>query len=112
MHFLLYALSDFLSADVDKGRKVRKAYGLTAVLVRRNLSDNLSCNIAGGGEAVWLLNHSTADNRAVLKHVLKVDKVAVVHMLGEIICIVEVDYTLLVRLYDFAGEKNTVGNIL
>ena len=39
--FRLNLFSYFLSADVHKRRKMRKAYALSAVLARRNLCDNL-----------------------------------------------------------------------
>ena len=59
-----------------------------------------------------LLYHSTADNRSVLEHILEVDKITVMHMLSEVIRIVEVDETLLVCLNYDLGKKYSFGNIL
>ena len=46
------------------------------------------------------LDERAGDDRAVLQHVLQVDQVAVVHMLREVIGVVEVDDALVVRLDD------------
>ena len=59
-----------------------------------------------------LLNISTADNSTVLKHILKVNKVAVVHMLSKIVSIVEMDKTSFVSINNIGLLKNTLGNIL
>ena len=75
-----------------------KTYALTAVLAGGNLRYNLGSDIAGGGKAVRLFNKRAADNRTVLEHILKVYKVAVVHMLCKIICVVEMDNALLVSV--------------
>ena len=107
-HLLLY----LLAADLNEGSKMRQTYRLTAVLVRCNLSYNLSGDVAGGREAMGLLNHSSADNSSILKHILKVNEVAVMHMLCEVICIVEVNKTFLVRLDYLLGQKNSSRNIL
>ena len=62
-------LFDFLTADIDKGRKVRKRKGLAAVLVGRHLGNNLGRYIAGGEERMGLFNHRLADDSTVLEHV-------------------------------------------
>ena len=49
-----------------------------------------------------LFDERAGDDRAVLQHVLEIDEVAVVHMLGIVIRIVEVDDTGLMRLDDVA----------
>ena len=53
-----------------------------------------------------LLDEGAGDDRAVLEHVLQVDQVAVVHMLGEIIGVVEVDDALVVRVDDVLGQQH------
>ena len=57
-------------------------------------------------------NISSADNSTVLKHIFKVNKVAVMHMLSEIVSIVEMDNTLLVSLNNIGFQQNTLSNIL
>ena len=65
-----HLLSDLLARYVDKGGKVRQRDGLAAVLVRRDLRDDLSRNVAGSGERVRALNERAGDDGAVLQHVL------------------------------------------
>ena len=54
-------LFDFLTADIDKGRKMGKRKRLAAVLVGRHLGNNLGRYVAGGEERmgfsiiVWLM---------------------------------------------------------
>ena len=49
---------------------------------------------------VRLLDERAGDDGAVLQHVLEVHEVAVVHVLGIVVRVVEVDDALLVRLDD------------
>ena len=53
-----------------------------------------------------------AYDRAVLKHILEVYEVAVMHMLSEIIGVVEMDYAGFVRVDDLFGQKNPLGDVL
>ena len=57
------------------------------------------------------LDQRAGDYRAVLQHVLKIYQIAVVHMLGEVIGVVEVDYALVMRLDNFARQQYAVGYI-
>ena len=57
------------------------------------------------------LNHGAGDYGAVLQHILKVDKVAVVHMLSIIIRIVEMDYSLSVSFNNIFRQKNAFAYI-
>ena len=84
---------------------------LAAVLVTCNLCDDLCCDVARGGKAVGTLDHGAGDNRAVLQHILKVNEVAVVHVLCVVVGIVEVDNALLVCLNDLLGKEQTGGNV-
>ena len=52
-------------------------------------------------------NHRFGNDRAVLEHVLQIHKVTVVHMLGEIVGVVEVDNPLFVRFDNVFGKQNT-----
>ena len=49
-------------------------------------------------KAMRLLDHSLADDRPVLEHVLQVDQVAVVFLLCKIVRVVEMDDPLLHEL--------------
>ena len=51
-----------------------------------------------------LFNFGFADDGAVLQHILEVYEVAVVHVLCEVVGIVEVDQSLLVSLYDVGRQ--------
>ena len=64
---------------------------LSAVLVACHLRDDLGRDVAGCGKAVGLFNHGFADDGAVLQHILQVYEVAVVHVLCEVVGIMEVD---------------------
>ena len=59
-----------------------------------------------------LLDEGTGDDGAVLEHVLEVHKVTVVHVLGIVIRVMEVDYALVVSLHDVLGQKHTHGEVL
>ena len=85
--------------------------GLAAVLVAGYLRHDLGGDVAGGGEAVGLLDQRSGDDGAVLQHILQIDQVAVVHMLGVIIRVMEVDDALIVGLHDVLGQQNAVGDV-
>ena len=59
-----------------------------------------------------LLDHGAADHGSVLKHVLQIHQIAVVHVLGKIIGIVEMNQSLIVGGYNVVGKKNPLGDIL
>ena len=52
-----------------------------------------------------LLDKCLTYDSAVLEHVLQIDQVTVVHMLSEIVGIMEMDYSLFVRLDYFLRKK-------
>ena len=58
------------------------------------------------------LNERAGNDRAVLQHVLKVHEVAVMHMLGEVIGVVEVDDALVVGLNDLGGKQDALREVL
>ena len=103
---------DLLAGDVHKGSQMSQADALTAVLVGGHLCNDLSGNVAGGGKAVGLFDIGAGDDRAVLQHILKVDQVAVVHVLGKVIGIVEVDQAFLMCLHDLWVQQQTGGQVL
>ena len=57
------------------------------------------------------LDERSGDDGAVLQHILEVHEVAVVHVLGIIVRVVEVDDALLVRLDDVLGQEDAVGQV-
>ena len=57
------------------------------------------------------LKHRPGDDRTVLEHILEVDEVAVVHMLREIVGVMEVYDAFLMRLDNVRREKETVGQV-
>ena len=59
-----------------------------------------------------LFDQRAGDDGAVLQHVLQIDQIAVVHMLGEIVCIMEMDDAGFVRLDDVLRQQNTAGDVL
>ena len=59
-----------------------------------------------------LFNHGAGDDGAVLQHILQVHQVTVVHMLGIVVRIVEVDDARLVGVHNLLGQQNAAGNVL
>jgi hypothetical protein len=59
-----------------------------------------------------LFYHCVRNNCAVLKHIFKVYKVAVVHMLGKIVGVVEMDNALLVGLNNILRQQDALCNVL
>ena len=110
-HFLLHNLTDFFPAHVHKGGQMGQGDRLPAVLVGGHLRDDLGGDVAGGGKAVGPLNEGTGDDGAVLQHVLQVHQVAVVHVLGVVVGVVEVDDALLVGLHDVRGEQQPLAQV-
>ena len=104
--------ADLLAAHIHEGRQMRKGDGLTAVLVAGNLRDDLGGDVAGSGEAMRRLDQRTGDDGAVLEHVLKIDQVAVVHVLGEIIRIMEMDQAVFMRLDNILRKQHAHGQVL
>ena len=111
VQLLFHAFADLLPADVHEGGQVGQGDGLAAVLVGGHLGDDLGGDVAGGGEGVGLFNQGAGDDGAVLQHVLQVHQVAVVHVLGVIVGIVEVDDAGVVGLHDLGGQKKAVGDV-
>ena len=112
LELLTYAAAELLAADVNKGCEVGKADALTAVLTGCDLRDDLRCDIARGGKAVRLFDHGAADNGAVLEHILEIDEIAVVHMLCEIVRVMEMDDALIVCGNDVCRQKDSSCDIL
>ena len=90
----------------------RKRDGLAAVLAAGHLSDDLRGDVAGGGEAVRALDERAGDDGAVLQHVVEVDEVAVVHVLREVVRVVEVDDALLVGAHHLCWQQLAHGEVL
>ena len=59
-----------------------------------------------------LLNQRAGDDGTILQHILQVDQVAVVHVLGEIVGVVEVDDAGLMGFDDLLGQQNASGDVL
>ena len=57
-------------------------------------------------------DEGTRNNRAVLQHVVQVDQVAVVHMLGVIVSIMEMNDAILMCLYNLGRQQHTHGQVL
>ena len=104
--------ANLLAGDVDEGREMRERDGLAAVLAARHLGDDLCGNIARGGEHMRTLDEGARDDRAVLQHVLEIDEVTVVHVLREVVGIVEVDDAVVVRLDNLARQEHAHGEVL
>ena len=110
-HFGDHVFADLLPADLYKGGQMGQGDGLTAVLVGGDLRHDLGGDVAGGGKAVGLLDERTGDDGAVLEHVLQIYQIAVVHVLGEIVAVVEVDDALTVGLHDVLGQQDPIGDV-
>ncbi len=51
-------------------------------------------------------NHCIGNDRTVLEHILQIHQIAVVHMLCEIVGVMEVNNPILVRLDNIFGQQN------
>ena len=58
------------------------------------------------------VNRRTGDDRTVLEHVLKVHKIAVVHALGIIVHVVEMDYAIFMGLDDLLRKEDSPCDVL
>ncbi len=111
LHLGLDLGGDLLAGDIHERSQMSQADTLAAVLVGGDLRDDLGRDVAGGGEAVGLLDIGAGDDGAVLEHIFQVDQVAVVHVLCEVVGIVEVDQTLLMRLDDLRVQQQAGGQV-
>ena len=107
----LHSGPNLLPAHLDEGGQVGEGNGLATILVGGYLGDDLGGDVAGSGEGVGLFNHGAGDDGAVLQHVLQVYQVAIVHVLGVIVRVVEVDDAGLMGLHDFFGQQNPPGDV-
>ena len=105
-------IAQLLAADIDKRRQMGQGKALSAVLIAGHLRDDLRRDVAGSKEAVRLFNHGLADDSTVLQHILQVDQVAVMFLLGEIIRVVEVDDPFFMRSYNFFRKEDPPGQVL
>ncbi len=104
--------ADLLSADIHKGSQMGQRKGLSAVLVARHLRHNLCGHITGRKEAVGFFNHGLTDHRSVLQHVLQIDQVAVMLLLGIVIRIMEVDNSLFMGFHNLLRKQHAHGKVL
>ena len=86
--------------------------GLAAVLIGGHLGNDLGGNVAGSGEGMGLLNEGAGNNSAVLEHIVQIHQVAIVHMLGIVIGVMEMDDARLMGRHDLPGQQNAAGDIL
>ncbi len=109
--FFDYVITDFFARHIDKRSQMRKRDRLSAILIRCHLCYYLCGYVAGCGKAVRSLYHGSGNNRSVLEHILKVNKVAVVHMLSIIIRVVEMNNTLVVSFHYILRKQYTVSDV-
>ncbi len=110
-HLFFHDAPEFLPAHVHKGGQVGQGDGLAAVLVGGHLGHDLGGDVAGGGEAVGPFNQGPGDDGAVLEHVLQVYQIAVVHVLGKVVGVMEVDDALLVGFHDVLGQQQPLAEV-
>ena len=108
----LYKLANLLTTYIHKRCQMRQGKGLSAVLITGYLSYNLGCNVTGCKKAMGLFNHGLTDNSTVLKHILQIDQITVMLLLGEIIGIMKMNNALLVSLHDLLRQKYTFRKVL
>ena len=84
---------------------------LAAVLVaghcRNDLGGHGTCHL----KALGRLDHLAVDGSAVVQHVLDIDQTTVEDRLDEIIRIMEMQYTVVVRHGNMLRQKQTSGNV-
>ena len=109
--FVKHLTTNLLTAYFDERRKVRKRDGLAAILAARHLSDNLGGDVACRREAMRALDECAGNHGAVLQHIFQVHKVAIVHMLREVIGVVEVDDALVMGGHNLGRQQKAHGNV-
>ena len=111
VHLVHNSLANLAARNINKRSKVSERNGLAAVLAGRHLCNDLCCNVTRRREAVWTFNKRTGNDRAVLKHIVKIDKIAVVHVLRKVIRVMEVNETLIVSLHNILWQKLALNKI-
>ncbi len=101
----------FLPGYLDERRQVGKSDALTAVLAARDLGNDLGRHVARCRETVRLFDHRLGNDRSVLKHIFQIDQAAVVHVLGKIVRIMEMDDPFFVRFHDVCRKQETLRNV-
>ena len=77
-----------------------KGDSLTTILVGSDLGDDLCRDITCCAKGMWLFDQSIGDDRAILQHVFQVYQAAVIHWLGKVIRIMEMDDAFFMRIDD------------
>ena len=85
---------------LHEGGKMRQRDGLATVLVGCHMRNDLSGDITGGGKAVGAFDQRSGDDGSVLQHILQIDQIAIMHMLGKIIAVVKMDDTFVMGIHD------------
>ena len=106
-----YILCDGLPADINEFGEVSQRNRLAAVLVRGNLSNDLGGDIARSGKAMRLFNHRAGDNGAVLEHIIQIHEVAIVHMLSEVVRVMEVNEPFIMSVHDVGRQQHAPSHI-
>jgi hypothetical protein len=88
-----------------------KSDALSAVLRAGDLGYALGGDVAGRGKALGLFDHGIRDDRSVLQHFLKIYQTAVIHMLYEIITVMEMYDTGPVRFCNVLRKQDAVGEV-
>ena len=104
--------TNLLTAHLNERGEMGQRDGLAAVLGGSNLGDNLRRNIAGSREAVRFFDQCARDNSTVLEHILQVHQVAVMHVLGKVVRIMEVNQALIVSIHNLLGQQHTLSQVL
>ncbi len=107
-----HVLTDALTADLHERSQMGKRNALSAILAAGHLRHDLRRHVAGRAETVGLFDPRSRDHGSVLQHILKIHKVAVMHVLREVVRIVEMDDPILMRFHDLRRKKETLGNVL
>ena len=78
---------------------------LSAILAAGHLRHDLHGDITCRRKTVRFVNKGLADDCAIFQHIFQIDKITVVHMLGIIVGIVEMNQSLPVCLHDFFWQQ-------
>ena len=111
-HFRPHLTVKFFPADLHKGCQMGQRNALSAVLVRCHLCDNLGSDIASRGERMGPLNHGAGNDGAVFQHVFQIHQIAVMHSLGVIVRVMEVNNAGVVGVHDFFRQQHSASQVL
>ena len=104
-------LAELLAAAAQILAQMAHVHTLAAVLVGGHTGDDLGGDGTGHLEALGAFNELAIHYSAVVQHIADIDQAAVEDGLDKVVCVVEVDRSLVVGLGDVLGQQDAPGQV-